>query len=115
MAICGHRDFDAFAILHAEFPQHILEVFLLRYEYAIALLTNLKTYEEFQFSHHRHLIFLTHHIGKFVTVMLVSTAKDNIIIVFVKRVGSSEPGLKPFFMRYSFKVSYHARGASLRP
>ena len=43
MAICGHWNFDAFAILHAEFPQYILEVFLLRYEYAIALLTNLKT------------------------------------------------------------------------
>ena len=43
MAICGHRNFDAFAILHAELPQYILEVFLLRYEYAIALLTNLKT------------------------------------------------------------------------
>ena len=41
MAICGHRNFDAFAILHAEFPQYILEVFLLRYEYVIAL-TNLK-------------------------------------------------------------------------
>ena len=41
MAICGHRNFDAFAILHAEFPKNILEVFLLRYEYAIVLLTNL--------------------------------------------------------------------------
>ena len=43
MAICGHRNFDAFAILHAEFPQYILEIFLLRYEYDIVLLTNLKT------------------------------------------------------------------------
>ena len=43
MAICGHRNFDASAILHAEFPQYILEVFLLRYEDAISLLTNLKT------------------------------------------------------------------------
>src|SRR3989337_2132405 len=83
MAICGHRDFDAFAILRAEFPQHILEVFLLRYEDAIVLLTNLKTEEEFQFSHHRHLIFLTHHIGKFVTVTLVSIAKDNIINIYL--------------------------------
>ena len=78
MAIYGHRDFDAFAILHAEFPQHILEVFLLGYEYAIVLLTN-----EFQLSHHRHLILLTHHIGKFVTVTLVSTAKDNIINIYL--------------------------------
>ena len=43
MAICGHRNFDAFAILHAELPQYILEVFLLRDEYAIVLLMNLKT------------------------------------------------------------------------
>ena len=43
MAICGRRDFDAFAILHAEFPQHILEVFLLGYEDVIELLTNLET------------------------------------------------------------------------
>ena len=42
-AICGHRDFDAFAVLHAEVPQYTLEVFLLRYEYVIVLLTNFKT------------------------------------------------------------------------
>ena len=43
MVFGRHRNFDAFAILHAEFPQYILEVFLLRYEYAIVLLTYLKT------------------------------------------------------------------------
>src|SRR5512141_1179648 len=35
--------------------------------------------------------------------------------VFVKSVGSRDPGLKPFLFRKSLIVSYHARGACLRP
>ena len=82
MAICGHRDFDAFAILHAEFPQYILEVFFLRYEDAIALLPYLKTEEEFQLPHHRHLILLLHHISKLFIVFLISAAEDNAIHIY---------------------------------
>ena len=35
--------------------------------------------------------------------------------VFVKRVGSREPGLKPLLFRNSLSVSYQAWGACLRP
>ena len=76
MAICGHRDFDAFAILHAEFSQYILEVFLLRYAYAISLLTNLKTKAGLQLPHHGHLILLLHHVSKLITILLVGAAED---------------------------------------
>src|SRR3954471_1220164 len=35
--------------------------------------------------------------------------------VFVKSVGSRDPGLKPLLFRKSLIVSYQARGACLRP
>ena len=37
-----------FAVLHSELLQAVFEVFLLRYEDVVALLTNLKTKEKFQ-------------------------------------------------------------------
>src|ERR1044071_3917250 len=37
--------------------------------------------EELQFSHHRHLIFLRHHFGKFFADFSVSAAKNNIIYI----------------------------------
>ena len=77
------RNFDAFAILHAEFPQYILEVFLLRYEYTVALLTNLKTKEELQLTHHGHLILLLHHISKLFTILLIGVAEDNVIHIYL--------------------------------
>ena len=59
------------------------EVFFLRYEDAIALLTNLKTKEELQLTHHGHLILLLHHISKLFTVFLISAAKDNVIHIYL--------------------------------
>ena len=79
LAIGGHRDFDAFAILHAEFYEDIHEVFLLRYEDAIALLTDLETQEELQLAHHGHLILFLHHVTKLITIVIVSAAEDNVI------------------------------------
>ena len=51
----------------------------MRYEDAIALLTDLKTKEEFQLTHHGHLVLLLHHMPKLITLSLVSAAEDNVI------------------------------------
>ena len=69
----------SFAVLHSKLLQTIFEVFLLRYKDAIPLLTNLKTKEELQLTHHGHLILLLHHVTKFITVFLVGATKDNVI------------------------------------
>ena len=68
-----------FAVLHSKLLQAIFEVFLLRYEDVVALLTDLKTKEELQLTHHGHLILLLHHVSKLITVSLVSAAEDNVI------------------------------------
>ena len=67
------------AILHSKLLQAVFEVFLLSYEDAIALLTDLKTKEELHLTHHGHLILLLHHVSKLITVFLFSAAKDNVI------------------------------------
>ena len=67
------------AVLHSKLVQAILELFLLRYEDAIALLSYLKTKEELQLTHHGHVILLFHHVPKLITVSFVSAAKDNVI------------------------------------
>ena len=59
----------SFAVLHSKLLQAVFEVFLLRYEDAVALLSYLKTKEELQLSHHGHLILLLHHISKLFTVL----------------------------------------------
>src|SRR4051812_39284667 len=72
-----------FAILHSKLLQAIFEIFLLRYENAISLLTNLKTKEELQLTHHGHLILLLHHVSKLITVFLVSATEDNVIHIYL--------------------------------
>ena len=66
---------EAFAVLHTELLQAIFEIFLLRYEDAVALLSYLKTEEELQLPHHGHLILLLHHISKLFTVLLIGAAE----------------------------------------
>ena len=72
-----------FAVLHSKLLQAILEVFLLRYEDAVALLTDLNTKEVLQLTHHGHLILLLHHISKLVTVFLIVAAEDNVIHIYL--------------------------------
>ena len=79
MVFGWHWRRESFVVLHTELLQAIFEILLLRYEDAVALLSYLKIEKELQLSHHRHLIFFTHHIGKFISVTLVSTAKNDII------------------------------------
>ena len=74
---------EAFAVLHTELLQAIFEVFLLRYEDAIALLPYLKTKEELQLTHHGHLILLLHHISKLTSVFLIGAAEDNVIHIYL--------------------------------
>ena len=73
----------SFAVLHSKLLQTIFEVFLLRYEDAISLLTNLKTKEELQLTHHGHLILLLHHVSKLITVFLVGATEDNVIHIYL--------------------------------
>ena len=126
MTFGSHWHRVTFAILHSKLLQAVFEIFLLRYEDAVALLTNLKTKEELQLTHHGHLILLLHHVPKLITILLVGEAEDYVIhiylahkqftiIFFVKSVGSRDPGLKPLLFRKSLIVSYQARGACLRP
>ena len=67
------------AVLHSKLLQAIFEVFLVRYEDVVALLTDLRTKEELQLTHHGHLILLLHHVPKLITISLVSAAEDNVI------------------------------------
>src|ERR1041385_8754967 len=127
MDIHRHWSLDGFATDKIKLLQAISDIFLLRDEIPILLLTDLKPEKELQFTLHRHFIFLRHHTSKFVAKIRVSTAKNNIIDINlkhtkrsflyarVKRVGSVVPGLKPFFRRKSFRVSYQARGACFNP
>src|SRR3989337_542242 len=79
MSLGWHWRRITFAVLHSKLLQAIFDIFLLRYEDAIALLTNLKTKEELQLTHHGHLILLLHHVSKLITVFLISAAEDNVI------------------------------------
>ena len=79
MTLGWHCRRVAFAVLHSKLLQAIFEVFLLRYEDVVALLTYLKTKEELQLTHHGHLILLLHHVPKLITVSLISAAEDNVI------------------------------------
>ena len=73
----------SFAVLHSKLLQAIFEVFLLRYEDAVALLSYLKTKEELQLTHHGHLILLLHHVSKLITILLVGAAEDNVIHIYL--------------------------------
>ena len=79
MTVGWHWPRVSFAVLHSKLLQAIFEVFLLRYEDAVALLPYLKTKEELQLTHHGHLILLLHHVTKLITVFLVGAAEDNVI------------------------------------
>ena len=72
----------SFAFLDYKLLQAIFEIFFLRDEDVVALLTDLETQKELQFTHHGHLILLLHHISKLITVFLVGAAEDNIIHIF---------------------------------
>ncbi len=61
----------------------MFEIFFLRYEDAISLLTNLKTKEELQLTHHGHLILLLHHVSKLITILLVGVAEDYVIHIYL--------------------------------
>src|SRR3954468_5712426 len=60
----GHGSLDGFAVDEIKLLQEILEVFFLRYKSAILLLTDLKSEEKLQFTHHGHFIFLRRHFCK---------------------------------------------------
>src|SRR4051812_18449132 len=75
--------FVSLAISESKFLQAILQIFFLRNKGAILLLSNLKSKEKLQFTHHGHLIFLRHHPCKFFADFRVSTTKDNIIYIYL--------------------------------
>ena len=83
MTLGWHWRRVTFAVLHSKLLQAIFEVFLLRYEDAIALLTNLKTKEELQLTHHGHLILLLHHVPKLITILLVGASEDYVIHIYL--------------------------------
>ena len=85
----------SFAVLHSKLLQAIFEVFLLRYEDAIPPLTDLKTKEELQLTHHGHLILLLHHVPKLITVFLISDTHIFNINQAGRRVLPPSRGPKP--------------------
>src|SRR3954470_102789 len=78
-----HGSLDGFAVDEIKLLQAILGIFLLKYKCAILLLTDLKSEEKLQFTHHGHFIFLRHHLCKFFADVRVSAAKDNIIDIYL--------------------------------
>ena len=83
MTFSWHWRRVTFAILHSKLFQTVFEVFLLRYEDAIVLLTYLKTKEELHLTHHGHLILLLHHVSKLITVFLIGAAEDYVIHIYL--------------------------------
>ena len=83
MTLGWHWHRVTFAVLHSKLLQAVFEVFLLRYEDVVALLTNLKTKEELQLTHHGHLILLLHHVPTLITVLLVGAAEDYVIHIYL--------------------------------
>ena len=69
----------SFAVLHSKLLQAIFEIFFLRDEDVVALLMDLETQKELQFTHHGHLILPLHHVSKLITVFLVGAVVDNVI------------------------------------
>ena len=67
------------SILHLKLLQAIFEIFFLRYEDVVVLLTDLETQKELQLAHPGHLILLLHHVTKLITVFLVGATEDNVI------------------------------------
>src|ERR1041385_7962320 len=82
-AIGRHWSLNHFAISESKLLWAILEIFFLRNKGSILLLTNLKSKEELQFTHHGHLIFLRHHFRKFFADFSVSAAKNNFIYIYL--------------------------------
>ena len=79
MAFGWHWRYVSLAVLHSKLLQAVFEVFLLRYEDVVALLTNLKTKKKLRLTHHGHLILFLRHVSKLITVSFVSAAEDNVI------------------------------------
>ena len=78
MTFSWHWRRVTFAVLHSKLLQAFFEVFLLRYEDVVSLLT-----EELQLAHHGHPILLLHHISKLITILLVGAAEDYVIHIYL--------------------------------
>src|SRR6185312_3097426 len=79
MSIHGHRSLDWFSIGHVKLLEHFMCIFSLTYESPFVHLLDLKTNEEFQFTHHGHLESLGHDSTKLFTKLFISRTKDNVI------------------------------------
>jgi hypothetical protein len=82
MSIGWHGSFDGLCICHVKILEHITGVLCLANESPFLQLLDLKTEEELQFTHHRHLKSLGHDPTKLLTKLMVSTTKYYIIDIY---------------------------------
>jgi hypothetical protein len=79
MSIKCHRGIDGLRVGHVKPLEHILYILGLTRESPFLHLLDLKSKEELQFTHHRHLKSLGHDPTKLFTKFIISRTKDNII------------------------------------
>ena len=82
MPIGWHGSFDGLGIFHVKLLEHILGVLGLTNESAILELLDLKSEEEGQLTHHRHLKSLCHNPTKIIAPSFVSRDKYNVIDIY---------------------------------
>ena len=83
MFIGWHASLDGLGIFHVKLLEHILDVLGLTNESAILELLDLKSEEEGQLTHHRHLKSLCHNPTKIIAPSFVSRAKYNVIDIYL--------------------------------
>jgi hypothetical protein len=72
ISIQFHGSLDGLGIGHVKPPEHILHILGLAQESPFLQLLDLKTKEELQFTHHRHLESLGHDLTKLFTKFIIS-------------------------------------------
>jgi hypothetical protein len=72
MSICAHRSLDGFHLVHAKLLENIMCILGLAKKGSIFKLLDLKTNEEPQLSHHRHLKPIGHDLAKLIIKRLIS-------------------------------------------
>ena len=83
MPIGWHESFDGLGIFHVNLLEHILDVLGLTNESVILELLDLKSEEECQLTHNRHLKSLCHNPTKIIAPSLISRAKYNVIDIYL--------------------------------
>jgi hypothetical protein len=126
MSIGWHGSIDRLCIHHVNLLEHIMGVLRLANKSLILQLLDLKSEEELQLTHRRHLKSLGHDPTQFLTKFMISATKYYVIDIYLAqkyifidfaskkgRIGFAY--FKACLSKNSLRHSYHALGACLSP